>query len=169
MWVNIMILEYVNSEKSKNICLSSILVEVIHPTLFIGSIVNLIKYYSMKILFIIAFSLKIPTLFLSFTPALFIIRMGINFFLFLSSLPMKLRYGRSMSNAKYRMEHNHVVGYCGVNFQGISWIKLFYNTCRKCGMVLWLCHVFVLLLWRSTLIFQFCACNYLKLRNAITS
>ena len=45
----------------------------------------LICYYSMKILFIIALSLKISTLFTIlclFIPALFIIHTGINFFLF---------------------------------------------------------------------------------------
>jgi hypothetical protein len=49
-------------------------------------------------------TLLIPVLFIR---ALFIVLTSVNFFLFFEFIPMKVRYWRLMSNAKYRMEHNH--------------------------------------------------------------
>lgn len=71
------------------------------PTLFTWIIVRLGNihrkhysfYCSQNILFIIAISLKIPTLFTIFIPfklALFIIFIGVNFFVFPKFLPMKV-------------------------------------------------------------------------------
>ena len=72
-------------------------------------------YYTLKLLFIVALSLKTLTLFIIFIlfkPSLFIFRTRASFFPLYEFLPMKRRSWRPMSYAKYRMEHNHVIELC---------------------------------------------------------
>jgi hypothetical protein len=49
------------------------------------------------------------TIFLQFKLTLFIICIGVKFFLFSKFLPMKVRYWRPMPDAKYTMEHNYAI------------------------------------------------------------
>lgn len=70
------------------------------------------RYYSLNTIFIVAFSPKLPillTIFVLFIHALSIICTGINSFLFSNFLLMKVRWWMPMSDAKHKMEHNHVV------------------------------------------------------------
>ena len=46
-------------------------------------------------------------IFINEPPALFMIRIGVGFFLISKLLPMNIRYWRPISHVKYRMEYNH--------------------------------------------------------------
>ena len=63
--------------------------DLLHPMKYIP--LKFPQYYSLKVLFIAQLSLKILTILLQFELALFIIHIGVNFFLFSKFLPTKVR------------------------------------------------------------------------------
>jgi hypothetical protein len=103
--------------------------------LSMGNIVHP-QRYALKILFITTLALKIPARFVIFivlVPTSFLIRTTVNFFLFSKFLSAKVREWRPISNAKYRMEHNHYP----VDDPGRALIYVFSNPSATEGYLSW--------------------------------